>query len=144
MPKASKGAAAPAAPLNVILVGNVTDQLRKVHDASVHCVVTSPPYWGLRSYRTKAQVWGGNLRHAHKFKDYTRMVATGAGGNWTQAENGDGLQTGRPQTRFRGSIAAARKAQTHSVTTGLCRCGAWRGNLGLEPSPAMMPATCVP
>jgi DNA modification methylase len=26
---------------------------------SVHCCVTSPPYWGLRDYGTPAQVWGG-------------------------------------------------------------------------------------
>jgi DNA modification methylase len=27
---------------------------------SVHCVVTSPPYWGLRDYGTPPQVWGGD------------------------------------------------------------------------------------
>jgi DNA modification methylase len=30
--------------------GNVTDVLRGLKTQSVHCVVTSPPYWGLRSY----------------------------------------------------------------------------------------------
>lgn len=32
------------------LVGDVRAQLRKLPEGSVHCCVTSPPYWGLRSY----------------------------------------------------------------------------------------------
>lgn len=33
-----------------ILCGDVGEQLAKLADNSVHCVVTSPPYFGLRSY----------------------------------------------------------------------------------------------
>ena len=32
------------------LQGDVFDRLAELPDESVHCVVTSPPYWGLRSY----------------------------------------------------------------------------------------------
>jgi DNA modification methylase len=35
-----------------ILVGDCRDVLRTLPDESVHCVVTSPPYWGLRDYGT--------------------------------------------------------------------------------------------
>lgn len=31
--------------------GNVTDVLARLPEKSVHCVVTSPPYWGLRDYK---------------------------------------------------------------------------------------------
>ena len=34
-----------------ILVGDARDRLRELPDKSVHCVITSPPYWGLRSYK---------------------------------------------------------------------------------------------
>ena len=34
----------------MILVGDVREKLRELADGSVHCCVTSPPYWGLRSY----------------------------------------------------------------------------------------------
>ena len=37
-----------------ILVGDVRAQLRTLPDESVHCVVTSPPYWGLRSYHEES------------------------------------------------------------------------------------------
>ena len=37
-------------------VGNVTDILPILEAASVNCVVTSPPYWGLRDYGTDGQL----------------------------------------------------------------------------------------
>ena len=39
-----------------ILVGDVLAQLGKLPDESVQCVVTSPPYWGLRDYGTEGQL----------------------------------------------------------------------------------------
>lgn len=39
-----------------ILVGDVREQLRELADASVQCVVTSPPYWGLRDYGKDGQL----------------------------------------------------------------------------------------
>lgn len=33
-----------------IIVGDCRDKLREMPDESVHCCVTSPPYWGLRDY----------------------------------------------------------------------------------------------
>lgn len=33
-----------------ILIGDALTHLRSLPDASVHCCVTSPPYYGLRSY----------------------------------------------------------------------------------------------
>lgn len=35
---------------NKILQGDVLEQLALIPDESVHCVITSPPYWGLRRY----------------------------------------------------------------------------------------------
>ena len=34
----------------MLLVGDCRESLRTLPDQSVHCVVTSPPYFGLRSY----------------------------------------------------------------------------------------------
>lgn len=33
-----------------ILQGDVIERLRELPSESVHCCVTSPPYWGLRQY----------------------------------------------------------------------------------------------
>lgn len=39
-----------------VLVGDVRDGLRTLPDNSVHCCVTSPPYWGLRDYGVDGQL----------------------------------------------------------------------------------------
>jgi DNA modification methylase len=44
-------------PINKILQGDALKRLKQLPDKSVHCIVTSPPYWGLRDYGTA--VWKG-------------------------------------------------------------------------------------
>lgn len=39
-----------------ILIGDVRQRLRDLPDRSVHCVVTSPPYFGLRDYGHEGQI----------------------------------------------------------------------------------------
>ena len=39
-----------------ILVGDCLDLLRTLPEESVHCVVTSPPYWGLRDYGVQGAI----------------------------------------------------------------------------------------
>ena len=36
----------------MILNGDVIENLKELETGSVQCVVTSPPYWGLRDYGT--------------------------------------------------------------------------------------------
>lgn len=39
-----------------ILVGDVRARLRELPADSIHCIVTSPPYWGLRDYGVDGQI----------------------------------------------------------------------------------------
>ena len=39
-----------------IIPGDVLAGLATIPDASVHCCVTSPPYWGLRDYGVEGQI----------------------------------------------------------------------------------------
>jgi len=39
-----------------IRIGDCREMLRAMPDESVHCVVTSPPYWGLRDYGVSGQL----------------------------------------------------------------------------------------
>ncbi len=43
-------------PMGEILIGDVRERLAELPDESVHCVVTSPPYFGLRDYEVDGQV----------------------------------------------------------------------------------------
>ena len=39
-----------------IICGDVREELRKLPAGSVQCVVTSPPYWGVRDYGVAGQI----------------------------------------------------------------------------------------
>jgi len=43
-------------PSITILQGDVLERLKELPDASVQCVVTSPPYYGLRNYGIDGQI----------------------------------------------------------------------------------------
>ena len=34
-----------------VIVGDAREALKQLPDESVHCCITSPPYWGLRAYQ---------------------------------------------------------------------------------------------
>jgi DNA modification methylase len=97
-----------------IIIGDALAQLRVMPAESVHCCVTSPPYYGLRDYGT-AQWEGGDEDCDHK------QGRPGAG-------RADGIVDERAQ-RNRDGIGAM---------GGDCRqCGAVRidQQIGIEPSP---------
>lgn len=51
----------------MILQGDCRDILKTLPDKSVHCVVTSPPYWGLRQYLFDgSMIIRYNLTHEEK------------------------------------------------------------------------------
>ena len=51
----------------MILIGDVRQKLKELSDKSVHCCVTSPPYFGLRDYGTAS--WdGGDTECDHQGK----------------------------------------------------------------------------
>lgn len=106
-----------------ILVGHVLDRLKELPDNSVHCCVTSPPYWGLRDYSTDPTVWDADPACEHEWKNepyYTESTAAKAG---------------RENFSEPGEANAARlKAGRWRDNCRCDKCGAWLGSLGLEPT----------
>lgn len=45
-----------------LICGDVLDTLKQMEPESVHCVVTSPPYFGLRSYGIEPKLWDDGSR----------------------------------------------------------------------------------
>ena len=39
-----------------LLIGDVLEEIKSIQDQSVHCVITSPPYWNLRDYDNPDQI----------------------------------------------------------------------------------------
>lgn len=94
-------------------------------DQSVQCVVTSPPYWGLRDYRTGR--WeGGDPTCTHALKTKPRQDTTGSGVDKGRFAATRGTQPGK--------TAAIDSRQDFSTCA---TCGATRVDhqIGLEPSP---------
>lgn len=108
--------------MNKILHGNALEVLKTLPDQSVYCVVTSPPYWGLRDYGEETlSIWGGDPECEHEWREYTRPAGGGHPSDTAQVGN-----TKRDVQRIYGAKAA------------FCiHCGAWRGQIGLEPTPDM-------
>jgi DNA modification methylase len=102
-----------------IINAEVMDGLAQLPDESVHCVVTSPPYWGLRDYGT-ASWQGGDVGCIHEppqeWIDHN-FNANSAFGNGAKTQS------------------AAAKSRWYRAD-GSCRCGATRVDkqLGLEPT----------
>ena len=119
-----------------LYAGDALAVLQGLPDASVQCCVSSPPYWGLRDYGLPPSVWGGDPDCAHVWIE--EMISTEVGkGNWAQGTNGRGeVQPG--------GVDAKREPMPSTSTRGYCeRCKAWRGCLGLEPTPELFVAHIV-
>jgi DNA modification methylase len=110
-----------------LIIGDCRDELSKLGDRSVHCVVTSPPFYGLRDYGTGEWVGG----------DATCDHVVG------QMRRGLGLAASSVSTRG----GAIKIAETPDIMArGRCpKCGAERADrqIGLEASPAEYVETII-
>jgi len=91
-------------------------------DGSVQCVVTSPPYWGLRKYSGEQElIWGDNYCE-HQWYD-TSLPKSGGVGDYEVGRVGN---------------AKARSDSHDKKESSTCSlCGAWKGAYGLETTPEM-------
>ena len=70
-----------------ILIGDVLEKIKEIPDESVDCIITSPPYWGLRDYGEEGQ-WGlemdfhDYLDKLDKLMDECRRVLKKTGTCW--------------------------------------------------------------
>lgn len=95
--------------------GDCRELLKALPDGSVHCVVSSPPYWGLRDYGTAT--WeGGDADCDHSTE--TKHQAQGA-------------------TSLRAGRANVESQRNDNIRLNCKRCGARRvdSQIGMEPTP---------
>lgn len=105
---------------NKVLNGDVLQELRNIPDESIDCIVTSPPYFGLRNYNIPPQIWGGRSDCMHKFNISKIKDPMDRNGNGDHDKNG----------------LHWNKIDYKEFEVGYCElCGAWKGNLGLESHP---------
>lgn len=100
--------------------GHVLNILPQLQPESIQCCVTSPPYWGLRDYGLPPQIWDdpGGCEHEWDIKEI----------KWHSGTN-----AGEKQKTVKGAFH-----NDHFANTAFCfHCNAWRGSLGLEPTPEL-------
>ncbi len=96
--------------------------MTELPDDSVQCVVTSPPYWGLRKYSGNQDlIWGGGKDCQHEWGE--KIV----------------VRKGHPGTKstLRGTQIAELSKAADTFGSYCKFCGACRCAFGLEPNPEM-------
>jgi len=109
--------------VNKIHCADALSFLRLIPDGVIDMCLTSPPYWGLRDYGI-TQIFGGDRDCEHEW-------------NYSSKEH-DNL-------RFRGESSIVGNEKNKRIHLGkayrsgwFCsKCHAWKGQLGLEPTPEM-------
>ncbi|HVM94834.1 MAG TPA: hypothetical protein VMT89_00530, partial [Candidatus Acidoferrales bacterium] len=107
-----------------VLHGHVIDLARQLAPGSIHCIVTSPPYWGLRNYHTEPQVWGGGADCKHVWGPPMSLHKGGPHGSFSSLSGGN-----RKVTEAQSAVKDMDCGESCEI------CFAWRGELGREPHP---------
>jgi len=111
--------------IDTILQGNALEILKEIPNESIDIVITSPPYWSLRSYKTNPIIWDSKTGCQHRWVNYTARLI-----HQNQQGIGGAL-----------SSHTALKKGLHgwgnSPSAFCSKCRAWRGELGLEPTPGL-------
>ncbi len=124
-----------------IVQGHVLDVLRGLPADAVQTCITSPPYWGQRDYQTEPQVWGGDSAHPHVWTATAPRRTRSAD---DQGHNSAYRPGGRLEFNNHAAGAARSSPENYEARGGDgCPCGAWRGELGQEPTPELFVAHLV-
>jgi len=96
----------------------------EIPDNSVHCAVTSPPYFGLRKYDGVSEFWGGDDSCQHE---------------WGKVLPPPNAKSGIHQGDLGGNTSKAQDSFRFESNNGqFCsNCSAWQGQLGTEPTPEL-------
>jgi len=101
----------------MLIHGHILIELQKMPGESVDCVMTSPPYFGLRSYQSVPQIWGGTADCVHEWESHNKKWHSGTNAGEKQLTDGGAFHN------------------NFSNETNFCvHCNAWKGELGLEPT----------
>lgn len=98
-------------------------------DNSVHTIITSPPYWGLRAYGSDLEIWDVKDTAPKECKEEGKHIWVSAGEIINRGGSPNTLS--EKQLSNPGSVNAIRSQAGYFCAI----CHAWKGELGSEPSP---------
>ena len=132
-----------------VRIGDCRQVLDTLPEASVHCVVTSPPYWGLRDYGTGTWVGGDQRMECPECHGATETPESAARDEACPRCSGMGTihcdHVQRSNKHGGTSNRPGLEAQTYEYRDTCGKCGATRVDrqLGLEPTPEEYVANMV-
>ena len=88
---------------------------------TLHCIITSPPYYGLRDYGTNPEIWDEDPGCDHEWRAFVRPGQSG------------GTKSAKVQTKGTENFQIVPDKEQATCA----KCGAWRGELGQEPTPQL-------
>jgi len=104
----------------ILYKGDSRKILENIPEESIDCIITSPPYYGLRCYPGTELVWDGNCKCKHIFDLGEKILR---------------ISVSDKSTLFNIKETDKIRNRDGSAVGGFCKkCGAWFGQLGLEPS----------
>ncbi len=109
--------------INKIHCMEVRQGTRQLDDESIDCLITSPPYWGLRDYGLEPQIWDGDDNCEHEWGDELLTgegYSSGGRKRWQHDQNREDNPDNWQKETSQGNFCI--------------HCNAWRGSLGLEPT----------
>lgn len=126
--------------------GDVLAELKKLHDNSVDCIITSPPYLGLRDYSVIKTIYGDTEEEADKkskeflteyrkgLDEYSKSVLYSTKPVYLRQRNKWACYIQYDVTSiWDGEDGCEHEWASHSDSLVCTRCGAWKGQLGQEP-----------
>lgn len=110
-------------PKNTVLQGHVLEKLKELPNDCVDVVITSTPYWGLRDYGPECTaIWNDNSSCVHEWSNIKQDI--------------DNLRLRATPETIVSNNKNTEILTGNTKTSAFCyKCGAWKGQLGLEPSP---------
>ena len=143
---AGRGRAGDAAVTDALRFGDAREVLRAMPGERVHCVICSPPYWGLRDYGLEPLIWGGDDSECeHEWGEEGNASGRRKSAAEIKANQERASQRGYDVGGWGASEHAALHIDRSAIPpSSFCRyCSAWSGSLGLEPTPELYVAHIV-
>lgn len=141
-----------------LIQGHVLSVLPSLPAESVNLVVTSPPYWGLRSYPEAEAVWGGSedCEHVYSVSNKVENILKESVGDWDRPSRRENAKVGSAlgcavcgkeikgklnqkfcSTKCLNTLSNDDRTNLQPKQPFCVKCGGWRGQLGLEPHPSL-------
>lgn len=100
-----------------VINADCLEVMKEIPDKSIDTIITSPPYWSLRDYEIEDKIWDGDENCEHNWNERIKKGISGGANKKVAIKGKENYSEFKDSKYFFCS-----------------KCGAWKGQLGLEPT----------